>query len=368
MEKAKVYFTNFRATSKTNLLDKLEILVRKAGIEQIDFKDKFVCIKIHFGEKGNLAFVRPNYARRIVDVVKQLGGKPYLSDCNTLYVGGRSNGLDHLETAYENGFNPLTLNCHIVIGDGIKGLDECLVDIDQKHVKQAKIGQAIMDAGVFISLTHFKGHEGTGFGGTLKNIGMGCGSRAGKMEMHYHGKPRVLPEKCRSCGTCMKNCAHDAISYDDNNKAFIDWEKCVGCGRCIGSCPFNAIKPVNSHSSKILNEKIAEYTLAVVKDRPCFHISLVMDVSPNCDCHRENDAAVVGDIGMFASFDPVALDQACADAVNKAPIINESYLGEVEHTHDDHFYDMHPNTEWKTGIAHAEAIGLGTSAYDLVEV
>ncbi len=368
MEKTKVYFTNLRTDSKNTLVDKLEKLVVKTGIETIDFKDKYVCIKIHFGEKGNLAFIRPNYARRMVDIIKKLGGKPYLSDCNTLYVGGRSNGLDHLETAYENGFNPLTLGCHIVIGDGIKGLDEKLVKIDQKHVKEAKIGQGIMDAQIFISMTHFKGHEGTGFGGTLKNIGMGCGSRAGKMEMHYSGKPRVTSEKCRSCGACISNCAHDAISYDENKKAFINWDKCVGCGRCIGACPFNAIKPVDFHSSQILNEKVAEYTYAVVKDRPCFHVSFVMDVSPNCDCHRENDAAVVSDIGIFASFDPVALDQACADAVNNAPINPNSFLNEVKHVHDDHFYDMHPNTKWKTGIAHAEALGLGTHEYELIEV
>ncbi|MEA5026032.1 MAG: DUF362 domain-containing protein [Erysipelotrichaceae bacterium] len=368
MDKAKVYFTDLRTDDKHNLLDKLERLVRKAGIEQIDFKDKYVCIKLHFGERGNLAYIRPNYARRLVDVIKKLGGKPYLSDCNTLYVGGRSNGLDHLETAYENGFNPLTVGCHIVIADGIKGLDECLVPINGDHVKEAKIGQAIMDAGVFISLTHFKGHEGAGFGGTLKNIGMGCGSRAGKMEMHTSGKPKVTAEKCRSCGTCLRNCAHDAIAFNQEHKAEIDLTKCVGCGRCIGSCPFDAIKPMNWHSSELLNEKIAEYTYAVVKDRPCFHISLVMDVSPNCDCHSENDAAIINDIGMFASFDPVALDQACADAVNQAPINPQSMLGDVQHPYHDHFKDIHPNTNWQAGIAHAEKLGLGTHEYELIKV
>ena len=368
MDKAKVYFTDMRADQNHNLLDKLETLVKKAGIETIDFKDKYVCIKIHFGERGNLAFIRPNYAKKIVDIVKKNGGKPYLSDCNTLYVGGRSNGLDHLETAYENGFNPLTLGCHIVIADGIKGLDECLVPINGDHVKEAKIGQAIMDAGVFISLTHFKGHEGAGFGGTMKNIGMGCGSRAGKMEMHTSGKPKVNEEMCRSCGTCMRNCAHSAISYNDNHKAEINLDKCVGCGRCIGACPFNAINPMNWHSSELLNEKIAEYTYAVVKDRPCFHISLVMDVSPNCDCHSENDAPIVGDIGMFASFDLVALDQACADAVNNAPINPNSDLGNVPHTHNDHFVDIHPNTNWKAAIKHAEKLGMGTHVYELIKV
>ncbi len=186
-------------------------------------------------------------------------------------------------------------------------------------MKEAKIGTAIMDADVFISLTHFKGHEATGFGGCLKNIGMGCGSRAGKMEMHSSGKPHVAQEKCVGCGSCQKDCAHSAITITDR-KASIDHAKCVGCGRCIGRCPVDAVQAASDEANDILNCKIAEYTWAVVKDRPSFHISLVVDVSPYCDCHSENDLPIVPDVGMFASFDPMALDQACADAVNAQPM------------------------------------------------
>lgn len=189
MAKSKVYFTNLRASFGRNLLQKLEKLIKEAGIGNIDFQNKYAAIKIHFGEPGNLAFLRPNYAKVVADVVKELGGKPFLTDCNTLYVGRRKNALDHLDTAYENGFSPFSTGCHVLIGDGLKGTDETLVPIDGDYVKEAKIGAAIMDADVFISLTHFKGHEATGFGGCLKNIGMGCGSRAGKMEMHSSGKP-----------------------------------------------------------------------------------------------------------------------------------------------------------------------------------
>ena len=189
MEKAKVYFTDFRASLNQNLLQKLEKLVVKAGIEQLDFQNKFAAIKIHFGEPGNLAYLRPNYAKVIVDLVKRNGGRPFLTDCNTLYVGRRKNALDHLDAAYENGYNPFATGCHVIIADGLKGTDEALVPVpDGKYVKEAKIGRAIMDADIFITLTHFKGHEATGFGGTFKNIGMGCGSRAGKMEMHNAGK------------------------------------------------------------------------------------------------------------------------------------------------------------------------------------
>ena len=281
MEKSKVYFTNLRAGFGSNLLEKLERLIKTAGIGNIDFQNKYAAIKIHFGEPGNLAFLRPNYAKVVADVVKELGGKPFLTDCNTLYVGRRKNALDHLDAAYENGFSPFSTGCHVIIADGLKGTDETLVPIDGDYVKEAKIGTAIMDADVFISLTHFKGHEATGFGGCLKNIGMGCGSRAGKMEMHSAGKPHVETERCVGCGSCQKDCAHSAITIT-NRKASIDHSKCVGCGRCIGRCPVDAVSPASDEANDILNCKIAEYTLAVVKDKPCFHISLVIDVSPYC--------------------------------------------------------------------------------------
>lgn len=368
MEKAKVYYTDLHASADMNLLQKLEKLVKAAGIGTIDFKDKFTAIKIHFGEPGNLSYLRPNYSKVIVDLIKRQGGKVFLTDSNTLYVGRRKNAIDHLDAAYENGYNPFATGCHVIIADGLKGTDETLVPIDGEYVKEAKIGRAIMDADNFITLTHFKGHEATGFGGCLKNIGMGCGSRAGKMEMHYSGKPSVNTKKCMSCGQCFKNCAHGAISFNER-KAVIDHNKCVGCGRCIGACNYDAIHPTNGSANDLLNKKIAEYSLAVVKDRPHFHISLVIDVSPNCDCHSENDMPIIGDVGMFASFDPVAIDQACADMANKAPVIPGSHL-DHHHEHDahDHFINNHPETNWKVCLEHAEKIGLGTRSYELIEV
>lgn len=368
MEKSDVYFTNFRTSFTENLLQKLARLVKKAGIETIDFKDKFVAIKIHFGEPGNLAFLRPNYAKTIADIIKQLGGKPFLTDCNTLYVGGRKNALDHLDAACINGFSPLSTGCHAIIADGLKGTDEAYVDLpDGEYVKQAKIGRAIMDADILISLTHFKGHENTGFGGTLKNIGMGSGSRAGKMEQHSAGKPIVHQEACVGCGMCTKNCAHDAITIT-NKKASINHDKCVGCGRCIGACNKDAIQPGDGDSNEKLNCKIAEYTAAVVRGRPTFHISLVQDLSPYCDCHSENDAPFAPDVGMFASFDPVALDQACADAVNAQPAFKGSILDERECIHGDHFKNVHPTTDWTSQLTHAEKMKLGTRQYNLITI
>ena len=196
---------------------------------------------------------------------------------------------------------------------------------------------------------------------------MGCGSRAGKMEMHNAGKPHVVQERCVGCGACRKNCAHSAITITDR-KASIDHSKCVGCGRCIGVCPMDAVDTDLDEANDILNCKIAEYTLAVLKDRPSFHISLVMDVSPYCDCHAENDVPIVPSIGMFASFDPVALDMACVDAVNRQPVIEGSLLSRQPHTHHDHFTDTHPDTNWKSAIDHAVKLGLGQKEYELITI
>ena len=260
----------------------------------------------------------------------------------------------------------------MIIGDGLKGTDETIVPIDGEYVKEARIGHAIMDADVFISLTHFKGHEMAGFGGTLKNIGMGCGSRAGKMEQHCEGKPSVNQSVCVGCGACNRICAHGAPVIK-NHKATIDHEKCVGCGRCLAVCPKDAIAADFADSLVMLNYKMAEYSLAVCKDRSCFHVSLICDVSPNCDCHAENDIPIIPNIGMLASFDPVALDQACADLCNQAAPVAESILGENIRKHGeekdhDHFHMTHPDTEWRTCIAHAVKIGLGTDQYELVKI
>ncbi|MDR2826154.1 MAG: DUF362 domain-containing protein [Deltaproteobacteria bacterium] len=368
MTASKVFFTDMRCSVGVSQLNKLEKLIRKAGIEQIAFDKKYVAIKIHFGEPGNLSFLRPNYAKTVVDLVKSLGGLPFLTDCNTLYIGRRNNALVHLDAAYENGFSPLSTGCQIIIGDGLKGTDFTEVPVQGgKFIKNAKIGRAIMDADIFISLNHFKGHEVTGFGGAIKNVGMGSGSRAGKMDMHSDGKPVVNPKRCVGCRTCAKYCAQGAISFKEN-KASVDHALCVGCGRCMGVCNFHAINAKFESSSEKVNSKMAEYAKAVVDGRPNFHINIVNQVSPYCDCHGENDAAVVPDIGIFASFDMVALDKACIDAVNAAPVIATSVLGDKDAKAHDHFRQIHPTTDWRSQISHAEAIGLGSGSYELVSL
>ncbi len=374
MNKSKVYFTNFRSTGGITMPEKLKKLLYTAGIRELDVSGKFVAIKMNFGEAGNLAFIRPNYARAVAQLVEDLGGKPFLTDCNTLYPGSRKNALEHLYTAWENGFSPLSAGCPVIIADGLKGNDDVEVPVDGgEYIKNAKIGHAIMDADVYISLSHFKGHENTGFGGAIKNTGMGCGSRAGKMEQHNSGKPMVFAQRCKGCMLCIKECAHGAISYNEQRIASIDTEKCVGCGRCIGGCNFDAIENINGSANYELNCKIAEYSKAVVNSRPQFHINLVMDISPNCDCHPQNDAPILPNIGMFASTDMVALDQACADAcLKQAPLpgtqLTDNLCSKDFVDRHDHFQNNQPNSEWKSCLAHAEKIGLGSREYELIEM
>ncbi len=376
MEKSKVYYTDLRTVAFGNGLPaKLKELIKAAGIEQIDMKGKFVAIKMHFGELGNISYLRPNYAKAVADLVKELGGRPFLTDCNTMYPGSRKNALEHLECAWENGFTPLTTGCPIIIGDGLKGTDDISVPVvGGEYVKNAKIGRAIMDADIIISLTHFKGHEMTGFGGAIKNLGMGCGSRAGKTEQHSNSQACIDEEKCRGCRLCQRECANNGLIFDEKKKKMsIDSKNCVGCGRCLGACNFDAISFDNSSALEELNCRMAEYTKAVVYGRPQFHISLVIDVSPNCDCHCENDVPILPNIGMFASFDPLALDQACVDACLAAQPLPNSQLSDNMKKEDfvdrhDHFTNSTPESEWKSCLKHAEKIGLGSRSYDLIFV
>lgn len=379
MEKSKVYFTDFRTRLDVPLTKKLQKLIRMAGIGDINMNGKFVAIKMHFGELGNLAYLRPNYAKAVADVVKEQGGLPFLTDCNTLYPGSRKNALEHLDCANINGFNTTTTGCQIIIGDGLRGTDDVEVPVHNgEYCKTAFIGRAVMDADIVISLTHFKGHEQAGFGGCIKNIGMGCGSRAGKMLQHQSGHPHVIEGKCRGCQRCAKECGSDAISYPEKEidgkkvkKAYIDPEICKGCGRCIGACAFDAIENDNWDAPALLGRRMAEYTQAVCYGRPCFHISLITDVSPNCDCHGENDAPILPDIGMLASFDPVAIDQACVDLCQKATPIRNSQLGDNMaspdfHDHHDVWLNSNPNTAWKETLEQGEKIGLGSREYELI--
>ena len=258
MEKAKVYYSDLRTSPTSNLLDKMERLLKRAGIEQLPLKDSFAAIKIHFGEPGNLAYLRPNYAARMATLLRSLGAKPFLTDCNTLYSGRRANAVDHLQSAMENGFNPISAQCQVIIGDGLKGTDYREIPLNGEYCPAPKIGTAIADADIVISMNHFKGHEQAGFGGALKNLGMGCASVGGKLELHCASQPKIDVESCIGCNICVKHCAHDAVHLNTSRKAEIDYTKCVGCGLYVGGGAGEAPFPHQLHHERISRMRLLE--------------------------------------------------------------------------------------------------------------
>ncbi len=367
---SRVYFTDMRATQKFNLLDKVGKLFAEAGLTEIVSPKDLVAIKLHFGEKGNTSYIRPQFVRKIVDEVKKAGGKPFLTDANTLYVGSRSNAVDHLQTAIENGFDYAVANAPLVIADGLNGKDYIKVPVNLKHCRDVKIGSAVILADALIAVTHFKGHEAAGFGGAIKNVGMGCGSRAGKQVMHSDMLPKVKEARCKACGRCHQWCPTGAIEVGDLKMALVDENKCIGCGECTVTCPHGAIG-VNwrNNMKDALQEKMAEYAAGVLQNKKgkSGFISFLTNITPDCDCFSFSDAPVVRDIGILASLDPVAIDQACIDLVNRERGLPGSKLEGREGV-TDKFGALYPDIDWSRQLAYGEEIGLGSREYDLIKI
>lgn len=361
-----VYFINLRANLKENLLKKLERLLTTAGMATAVSKRDLVAVKLHFGELGNAAFIRPIYLRKVVAAVKAAGGSPFLTDANTLYSGTRSDSPHHLTTAIQNGFAYPVVEAPLIIADGLRGRSETAVAIDQKNFKEAFIGNDIVEADALVSVAHFKGHELSGFGGTIKNLGMGCASRRGKLAQHSNLSPKVKPKKCIGCGDCEDHCSQRAIAVIEE-KAIIDPEKCIGCGECLLICAQAAIQIQWNQSIPIFMENMVEYTLGVMKgkeDKSLF-INFITNVSPACDCYPTNDAPLVRDIGILASKDPVAIDQASVDLVNQEPALADSCLKTNTGPGEDKFQGVYPKVDWRHQLEYAETVGLGTRDYQL---
>jgi uncharacterized Fe-S center protein len=226
-----VYFIDMKAKYKENFVDKLGKLLEIAGIDQTVKKRGLTAVKLHFGEIGNTAYIRPVFIRKIIECVREIGGVPFLTDANTLYAGNRSDAPHHLVTAIQNGFAYSVVDAPVVIADGLRGKSETAVSINKKHFKRAYIGTEIVQSDSLISVAHFKGHEFSGFAGTLKNVGMGCASRKGKMAQHADVAPKVKAKNCVGCGECVAHCPAKAIALVEN-KAQINDDKCIGCGEC----------------------------------------------------------------------------------------------------------------------------------------
>lgn len=368
--KAKVYFTSFRSSAANNFRDRLQQLLKKADFEAGFRKNDFVGIKMHFGELGNTGFIHPVYMRMIVDYYRTQPVRLFLTDTNTIYVGSRSNAVDHIRTALVNGFAYATMGIPIIIADGLKGMDYQEIQIDQEIFTKVKIAKVISETDKLIVASHVKGHFVSGFGGALKNIGMGCGSRAQKYAMHSTLNPFVIEKKCTGCGRCIKWCPVDAISLMDD-KARINDNRCVGCGECIEVCPEGAMT-LNWSNDTIRVQKAWVETgygvLQKVKKENMVYINFINNVTPDCDCWEYSDSAIVPDIGVLVSRDIVAIDKASVDLINQTQGLDNTRLKRNKGKGEDKFKGLFPEVDWKIQIDYAEHLGMGTQEYELAEI
>jgi len=376
--KSNVFFADLKVGSGKTLFDKLDTLLDRTDLKGKIREKDFVAIKLHFGERGNTAFVRPIFLRKIVDWVKQCQGKPFLTDTNTLYTGARSETISHLTTAYEHGFTESVVGAPLVIADGLRGNSAIKVRIDKPIFKTVSIAHEIYMADVLISVAHFKGHELSGFGGALKNLGMGCASREGKLSQHSNISPKVKGKHCKGCELCLTMCAQEAISMHPPKAeierkhmvAFIDPEKCIGCGECILTCPAGSIQVQWNETIPIFQKKMVEHAYGAVQKKKgrVLYLNFLTQISPACDCYGYSDTPIVNDIGILSSEDPVAIDHASVDLVNGEFGNRSSKLSENWNPGEDKFRAIYPEVDWNIQLAYGEEIGLGTREYELIRI
>ena len=368
---AKVWFASLRARGpKENKTAKIAALFAKAGFDARIARDALTAVKVHVGERGNDTFMNPVFVRKVVDCVKAAGGKPFITDSNTLYKGSRHNAVDHIATAIEHGFSYATVGAPFIIADGLRSTNYEKVVIRKKHFTSVKIASTIVAAQAMIVLSHFKGHELAGFGGAVKNLAMGCTPSQGKCDQHA-SRFFVSPEKCIGCGQCIANCPEDAISFDRNEGkkvAVISKERCIGCGECLTVCKPKAVSIDWKTEIVPFAERMAEYALGAVKGKEgsTGYINFLLNVTPDCDCVPWSDAPLVPDLGILASADPVALDSACFDLVTKAAGHTHSILEKGHAPGEDKFTAAWGHTQGQAQLDYAARIGLGTRRYELI--
>jgi len=355
MTKSKVYYTPVKScASQEELAIALKKLISQSKLFSALKPEGKTAVKMHFGEEGNTGFVRPELVRLICDEAKKKSADVFLSDTNALYRGRRTNSQEHLALAKEHGFSKDSVGVEIVIPEDTKKENIEEVRIRQKFIDVARIARVFMQADNIVAISHFKGHIMAGFGGALKNIGMGCAARSGKLAQHSDVSPVVYQAKCSGCGACVKICPAQAIRIE-NKKSVINGLKCLGCASCIAVCP-NAAIDVNWESGgRDLQKKMAEYAYAVLKNKKaCIFFNFAVKITKECDCLAKDDPRIAPDLGILASFDPVSVDQASLDLVNNACC-------------RDIFQELHPNRDGSTQLKYANSLGIGSLDYQLIE-
>ncbi|MFA5143450.1 MAG: DUF362 domain-containing protein [Candidatus Omnitrophota bacterium] len=353
----KVYFTKVIETDPVETVTaKLSELVDKSRIFDVLRKKDTTAVKMHFGEEGNTGHVRCEYAGLVCRKIIDSGAKPFLTDTNTLYRGRRTTSADHIKLALEHGFTKKACSADVVVPDDTKKENVSDVRIDGAFFKTVRVASIFLKADSIVGLAHFKGHIMTGFGGALKNIGMGCAAREGKLAQHSEATPIVNAARCEGCMACVRACPADAIR-PEGRRIIIDPAKCIGCATCIAACVRGAIDVDWESGGANIQEKMIEYAAAVLlkkKGKAAF-INFATKITKECDCLAKDDPRIIPDIGIFASTDPVSADKACYDAcINAAG--------------KDIFQAAHPARDGMKQLKYAQALGLGGLDYELIEL
>ncbi|MFA6075016.1 MAG: DUF362 domain-containing protein [Negativicutes bacterium] len=355
--KAKVFFVPL---AENATIDEQCAAMRKiipaSGAAQVLAKGDLTGVKIHVGEKNNVTYIKPAVIREVVDFAKNCEAMPFLTETSTLYRGERDNAIKHITLANEHGFTFDAVGAPFICADGLLGNSEVEVEIDGVINKSVKVARDAVSADSLLIVSHPTGHMMAGIGAAIKNLGMGLASRQGKMRQHSDVKPVIIEESCKKCGRCVKWCPKDAIVMLESG-ARIDSVTCIGCGECLAVCKFNAIKHSWEVDTDLMQQNMAEHAYGAVKDKigKVFYFNVLVNMTKECDCMGEAQHKCMRDIGIMASSDPVALDQATLDITAKFAGKNLAQLS-------------HETLNYKAQLIHAEKIGMGSIEYELVEV
>jgi uncharacterized protein len=366
---SEVLFVPARVAHNRGLIQRFGTLVDRLGLATVSEGDT-VALKVHFGDDGTTAYVRPQFARKLVDRVKARGGHPFLTDTCTLYMGRRQQAIPHLELAMENGFSYATVGAPLVIGDGIRSKEVAEVDVPGRHFQSVRYAAAVHNADALLCISHVKGHLAVGFGGAIKNLSMGLGSRAMKQAMHADVKPEINEDRCEACGECVEICPADAVVLAEGVASF-DHELCIGCAECIAVCDPGALRLLWNEQADLIQEKMVEVAAGVLAAKPgkAAYFNFLVEITPDCDCFPWSDNPIVNNVGILASTDPVAIDQASADLVNAQQGLPGSRLPEAAAAPgQDKLRALYPDIDWTRQLSYAEQMGLGNREYQLVEI